>query len=82
MLDACGPVPLQPSQQKAYAKALLLVVEAHDRLGNVKTAGWTQSTVLSGVFEQLEEAAEALIELNPNAVSKQLRGAVKRWTAE
>lgn len=80
MPDACGVVALQPSQQKAYAKALFLVVEAHDRLAVVKTAGWTQCAQLSDVFQQLEEAAEALIELNPNAVSKQLRGTVKRWT--
>lgn len=80
MPDACGPVSLQPSQQKAYAKALFLVVEAHDRLGGVKTAGWTQSVVLADVFRQLEEAAEALIELSPSAVSRQLRTTVKHWT--
>jgi hypothetical protein len=80
MADVSGPVLMLPSQKAAYRKALSILIRAHDKLGGVKTVGWAQAWVLRDVYQDLEVAANALLELNPRVVSKHLRSVVKAWS--
>lgn len=59
---------------------MVLLLEAHEVLAQVKTAGWTQAVVLNEVFSTIERAAESLLDIGPNEVSNTVRERVRRWT--
>ena len=71
----------QQYQRAAYHRGIVLLVEAHDILGGVKTTNWTQAVVLNAVFNKLEEATESLAEISPNDLAQPLREAISGWTA-
>jgi hypothetical protein len=75
-------VKLRPHQQRAYHRGMVLLLEAHEVLAQVKTAGWTQAVVLNEVFSTLERAAESLMDIGPNDLSSDVREIVGRWTNE
>ena len=67
-------------QRAAYHKGVVLLLQAHDTLGGVKTVNWTQARLLNDVFAMLEEAAESLVDVDPNALSRGVRQIVAAWT--
>lgn len=70
----------KPYQRAAYHRGVVLLLEVHEQLGGVKTVNWTQAVVLNDVFRKLEQAVEALFDLDPNELSSDVRQTVKRWT--
>lgn len=63
--------------REAYNKSALKVVTAHTTLGSIRAQGWEQHVLLHQVYEDLFEAAEALLDIEPNllghGIRKQLR---------
>lgn len=61
------------SQQEAYNKATTLIAQAIEMLGDTKVEGWMAHTCLDNVYRHLFEAAEALMDIEPNLLGKELR---------
>ena len=69
---------LRAYQRASYHKGIVLLLEAHEILGNVRVAGWTQHVLLNDVFLRIEQAVETLAEVAPNELAPVTRQRVAR----
>lgn len=70
------------AQRGAYNKAALCVAEAYEILGDLKVQGWVPHVQLHRIFTQLGEAADALMDIDPNLLGLETRRRIWEIQAE
>lgn len=61
------------AQRGAYNKAALCVVQAYETLAALKVQGWVNHVQLNRVYTELGEAADALMDIDPNLLGLETR---------
>lgn len=70
------------AQREAYNKAAFCTAEAHRILGGIKVKGWIPHVALDRVYEQLFEAADALLDIEPNLLGIEIRETLRGMRRE
>lgn len=70
------------AQREAYNRAALRTATALDILGNVVVKGWEPHVQLRRVYQELQQACDALIDIEPNLLGIETRELMKRLQGE